>query len=62
MDLSIEAIQYVDPYWLKVAPGRLLWPSIAYFFGLDNDLDDFESTDKKSNPKSDNNEIADGII
>ena len=56
-NVSIEAIQHVDPYWLKVAPGPL-WPSIAYFFGADRGLNDPEDTDKKSDDK----EISDGII
>ena len=37
MVLSIKAIQYGDPEWLKVAPG-LLWPSI---FFINNNLDEY---------------------
>jgi len=54
MKVSIEAIHYVDPYWNEVGSG-LLWPAIAYLFGLDKKINDPVSTKKHDNK----NEIAD---
>ena len=31
---SVDAIRYLNPSWYKVHPGKRLWPSLFYLFGL----------------------------
>ena len=60
MHKSVNALRYLDPTWNKVAPGKRLWPSLAYLFRL-RSYDEYATTADANNKEENSSSSADDV-